>query len=84
MELADVQHQKASIIIGKNRLNPGILKEIASHIKRKGMIKIKILKSALSPEYSKKDLINDLVSLTKLFIVDKRGYSVIVSNSPLK
>jgi RNA-binding protein YhbY len=88
VEFADVkkyvQHQKASIIIGKNRLNSGILKEIETHIKRKGMIKIKILKAALTPDYSKSDLINDLVSQTNLCLIDVRGYSVIVSNSPRK
>ncbi len=84
MELQDIQHRKANIIIGKNGLSPGTVKEIQNHIKKNGMVKIKILKSALAPDYSKENLIEALVTQANLHVIDKRGNSIIVSNSPKK
>ncbi len=84
MELQYIRHQKAGVIIGKNQLNEGTVKLIRDHIKRQGMVKIKILKSALSIDYTKEKLIQDLISITKFHVIEKRGYSLIVSNSPLK
>jgi RNA-binding protein YhbY len=67
MELQDIIHRKANVIIGKSGLSQG-----------------KILKSALSADYSKEKLIEDLIAKTNLHKIDQRGYSVILSNLPKK
>ena len=82
MELQSIRHQKARVILGKNGLSEGTLKEIQNHIKRDEFVKIKILKTALSTEYSKEQLIQELISYVQ--IVEVRGHSVIVSKSQKK
>ena len=80
MELRQVRHQKAGIIIGKNRLSDGIIKSIKENVKKHGIVKIKILKSALSIEYTKENLISDIVTATNFHVIEQRGYTVIISN----
>ena len=84
MELRDIQHQKAGIIIGKKGLSEGTISLIRETIKKQGIVKIKILKTALSPEYSIEMLIKDLITITEYHLVEKRGFSVIISQTSLK
>jgi RNA-binding protein YhbY len=84
MELQDIIHRKANVIIGKSGLSQGSIKEIQFHIKKNSLVKVKILKSALSADYSKEKLIEDLIAKTNLHKIDQRGYSVILSNLPKK
>ena len=81
MELHEVRHQKAKIIIGKNGLSPGTIKGIQDFIKREGIVKVKILKSALTVEYSKNEFVKDLISKTNLHVIETRGFSVILTKS---
>ena len=81
MELQNIRHQKAAIIIGKNQLSDGMVRSIKEHVKKNGMVKIKILRSALSVDYSKEDLMNELITLTNYAIIEKRGNTIIISNS---
>ena len=81
MELHTVRRNKAGIIIGKNQLSQGTINQIEEHIKRNGIVKIKILKTALSSEYSKNDLIAELSSRAKFHVIESRGYTVILTSS---
>lgn len=78
MDLQKIRHQKARVIVGKNGINEGTLKEIQNHIKRNEFVKIKILKSALSVEFPKEKLIQELNAY--VHVIEMRGYSVIVTN----
>ncbi|MBN2156348.1 MAG: YhbY family RNA-binding protein [Candidatus Lokiarchaeota archaeon] len=82
MELQEVRKNKARIIIGKNGVNSGIKKEISQNIKRYRFLKIKVLKTALSSDYSIKNLISDLLSDTNFEVIEIRGSSVILSEKP--
>ena len=84
MELHEVRHQKAKVIIGKNGLSSGTIKVIQDLVKKDRILKVKILKSALSSDFSKDKLIEDLVSETKLIAIEVRGYTVILSNEKVK
>ena len=84
MDIQDIRHQKAGVIIGKNGLSTGTIKVIQDLTKKNDMVKIKILKSALSPNYSKENLIDDLISKTSLYKIEIRGFSAIVSKYPKK
>ena len=84
MELQAVRRNKAGIIIGKNQLSQGTITQIKEHIKRNDIVKIKILKNALSSEYSKQDLIADLISRTNFHVIETRGNTVILSSSEKK
>ena len=82
MDIQDIRHQKASVIIGKNGLSTGTIKLIQDLTKKNGMVKIKILKTALSPDYSKENLMEDLIAKTNLYKIEIRGFSAIVSKNP--
>ncbi len=84
MELHAVRRNKAGVIIGKNQLSQGTLSQIKEHIKRNGIVKIKILKNALSSDYSKQDLISDLISRTNFYVIETRGFTIILSSSEKK
>ena len=84
MELRNIRDQKAKVIIGKNGVSPGIIKTILEIIKQEGVVKVKILKTALDMEYTKKDLIQDLTIKSNLDVMETRGYSVILIDPKLK
>ena len=83
MELHEIRHQKAKIIIGKNGLSSGTIKAIQDFVKREGIVKVKILKSALTAEYSKNELVKDLINKTDLHVIETRGFSVILTKLSL-
>jgi len=80
MELNEIRSQKAGVIIGKNGISPGVIKEIQDRMKQNRFVKIKILKSALSSEYAKKDLVDNLVNQTNFQVIEIRGNSVILQS----
>ena len=84
MDLHEIQHRKAKVIIGKNGLSPGTLKLVQDLAKKNNLVKIKILKTALSEEYSKEDLVKELTVKTNLHLIEIRGYSAIVAMNPLE
>ena len=84
MDLHEIQHRKAKVIIGKNGLSPGTLKLVQDLAKKNNLVKIKILKTALTDEYSKEDLAKELVAKTNLHLIEIRGYSAIVAMNPHK
>ncbi len=84
LDLPEIQHRKAHVTIGKNGLSEGTLKLIQDLTKKNGIIKIKILKSALNSDYSKEILVNELITKTYLHLIEMRGYSAIISMKPRK
>ncbi|MHA1111125.1 MAG: YhbY family RNA-binding protein [Promethearchaeota archaeon] len=84
MDLQEIRHRKAHVIIGKNGLSIGTLKLIQDLIKKNSFVKIKILKSALATDYSKEKLVEEIITKTNLHLIEIRGYSAIISLVPPK
>ena len=61
--------------IGKNGLNEAILKEINKHLKKRKLIKIKILKSALEKQ-NKKEILKEVLDKTKAELVQMVGFTI--------
>ena len=49
-EAKRAHHGRADVIIGKKGLTEGVLREIEARLKAKGVVKIRILKTALEKE----------------------------------
>jgi RNA-binding protein len=65
------------IRIGKNGLTDGMLKEIIMHLKKKGLIKIKVLNNALSNS-TLDDFIKTLTEKCNCVLIDKIGLTFAV------
>ncbi len=63
--------------IGKSAVNEAVVAEIASQLKKKRIIKIKILKAALS-EHTKKEIIEKITEGTKSKLIDSVGNMITV------
>ncbi len=48
--IKEVRHSSADVRIGKSGISENVLKEIKRRLKKKGVVKVKILKSALKVE----------------------------------
>ncbi|MHA1727763.1 MAG: YhbY family RNA-binding protein [Promethearchaeota archaeon] len=72
---------KASVKIGKKLISDGKINQIMQLTKKRGMIKIKFLKSAIT---NIEETIVILLQRTKLNLLDFRGNTIIVSQKPLK
>ena len=57
--------------IGKNGLSENVIKEIGSLLKEKNLIKIKLLKSAISK--NKKEMINEITEKTDSELIEAVG-----------
>ena len=66
------------IRIGKNGLTANALEEIKSQLKKKKIIKIKILKSALDLK-DKKEIVKDLQQMTESKVILQVGFVVVLS-----
>ena len=71
------QHLEVLVRIGKNGLNDSTIKEMKTQIRRKKVIKIKILKSALDG-IEKKKLVDEIVKKTGAKITHKVGFVVVL------
>jgi RNA-binding protein len=65
------------IRIGKNGLTEGMFKEIVIHLKKKRLIKIKVLKNALS-YVTIDDLIQNIISKCGCVLIDKIGLTFVL------
>lgn len=79
----EIMEHSAEILIGKNLLSLGIMKQIKELVKKRSMIKIKILKSALDTS-SKEEIIANIIHQTRFYLLDTRGNSFILAKKPLK
>ncbi|MCP4760878.1 MAG: hypothetical protein GY870_03790 [archaeon] len=75
----DTIENKPIMIIGKDKISEGLIKEIKKLVKQKGMIKIKALKSAAVNTDEINDIIVEILKKTEFFLLDIRGHSFILS-----
>lgn len=64
--------------VGKNGLTEGAVKEIEKQLKKRKLIKVKILKSALAAK-NKDELIKDIVDKTSSVLIEASGFVVILA-----
>ena len=74
---------KPTIQIGKRGITETLLTEIKSQLKKRGIIKIKILKSA-KKDAKCKDIADEIAKLTNSKLVDTRGNTFILSKDGTK
>ena len=67
--------------IGKNGLNPGMLKQLYQLLEKRAMIKVKLLKSSFVGN-EKKKFIEELVMKTQSQLVDSIGNVVVLYKKP--
>jgi len=68
---------KPEFQIGKNGLNENIIKDIKARLKKRKIIKIKFLQSAIKGK-NKEELFNNLKEHTKSKIIKKIGFTVVL------
>ncbi len=77
--LSEVIHSRADINIGKNGLSENVVNEIKKRLKKKGIIKVRVLKSAREIlGISRKDVARLVAEKTGAELVEVRGYTFIL------
>ena len=75
--MEDIHELKPVIRIGKNGVTENIINDVKNLVKKKKIVKIKVLRSALNSE-TMKDIADKIVKEANLRIVQIRGHSVVV------
>ena len=65
---------KADVRVGKSGVTPEILKEIETRLKKKGVIKVRVLKSLLSQGVTTEEIAEQITSSLDAELVDVRGH----------
>ncbi len=74
-----VQQGPADVIIGKNGLSEGVLREIDRRLKEKGVIKVKALKSALAVTgLDRRELARRVAEAVRARLLDVRGRTFVL------
>ena len=74
-----VQQRRADVIIGKNGLSEGVLREIDRHLEDKGVVKVKALRSALKATgLDRKELASRVASALGATLLDVRGRTFVL------
>lgn len=73
------QSSPLTLQIGKRGLSKEVLQEIVRQIRKRKMIKIRVLKSALKQE-SLKSLVSEIISQTNSRAVSQVGNTVVIGN----
>ena len=76
--MKNIHDLKPVIRIGKNGMTENIINDIKILVKKKKIVKIKVLKSAISSA-TMKDIADKILKETNLKIIQLRGHSVVVS-----
>ena len=80
-KIADLKKEshalKAIVQIGKNGLTQSTIDELLIHMKKRKLVKVKILKSALD-EIDKDELIFSITKKTKSELILKAGFVVVL------
>jgi len=71
-----------SVIIGKNLVNDSLLGELNDHLRRRGLVKVKMQHSARH-EADVEDMARELVEKTGAEIVETRGGTIVLYKKPL-
>jgi len=77
--MEDIHELKPVIRVGKNGVTENIINDVKNLVKKKKIVKIKVLRSALNSA-TMKDIADKIVEETNLKIVQLRGHSVVVSS----
>ena len=75
--MEDIHELKPVIRIGKNGVTGNIINDVKNLVKKKKIVKIKVLRSALNSA-TMKDIADKIVKEANLKIVQIRGHSVVV------
>jgi len=70
--------EKPSVVIGKGGVDEGVVEEVRRQLKRRGVIKVRVLRSALE-ECSFEELVGELASRTSSRVCGRRGRVVVLS-----
>ena len=76
--MENIYDLKPVIRIGKNGVTENIINDIKNLVKKKEIVKIKVLRSALC-SVTMKEIADKIVKETNLKIIQLRGHSVVVS-----
>ncbi len=77
-----VQQKRADVIIGKNGLTDGVLREIDRHLEDKGVVKVKALRSALKVTgLNRRELAERVASVLGAELLDVRGRTFVLYRS---
>jgi len=77
--MEDIHELKPVIRVGKNGVTENIINDVKNLVKKKKIVKIKVLRSALNSA-TMKDIADKIVEEANLKIVQLRGHSVVVSS----
>jgi len=78
-----VDKEKPTIRIGKGQVSQQILKEIGKQLEKKEIVKIKILKSALQGDKTKR-IAQQIAEQTEASLVEVRGHTFMLYKSSKK
>lgn len=68
------------IQIGKNGLTNGLINEIKKQLRKKKLIKLKILKSALENK-TRKEIANELLEKTGSELIEQVGHVIVITKN---
>ena len=74
---AKAPHLEPVVWIGKSGINAKVIEETKKQLKKRNLIKVKMLKSALA-EKSKKDIAKEIAEKTDSIIVSQVGFIVVL------
>lgn len=77
--MQNIHDLKPAIRIGKNGVTENIINDVKILVKKKKIVKIKVLRSALNSA-TMKDIADKIVEEANLKIVQIRGHSVVVAS----
>jgi RNA-binding protein len=72
-----VHHSTPVMILGKGGLTDNIIKDLKTHLKKKKLIKVKLLKSFVDGK-NKKELFNEIAQKTDSELVHKIGFVIVL------
>lgn len=73
----ELSAEKPTIWIGKEGTSPQIFNEISRQLEKREMVKVKVLKSALKEEETKK-IASKIAQQTESTLIDVRGHTIIL------
>jgi len=73
----DAKHLEPILRIGKSGLTDGVLKEIEKQLKKRKLIKIKFLKSALDGK-NRKEFAKEIATKTRSELIDQVGFVIVL------
>jgi RNA-binding protein len=72
-----MEAEKPTVLIGKNGVTPEAVEEISKQLDKRGMVKVKLLKSALINKKAK-DLAEKIAQQKEATLIDVRGHTFVL------